>query len=315
LTTVKPATAEVIELGNTRLAMPPRPLSLEEKTARFFQKSGKLAQRIGKAQEEARSHYLRVLLIVGDPTEKTSCMFQSMRTEDSTVLKALLDYEQVAVAVNDADSITFLRQSCGLKVDPRSALTLVVLGDDGKVSASYRPLLEKKDTSVAAKELAGFLTAHALPRLDAEKLLAAALERARRQDKRVFIQETGTYCSWCRVLSRFIASNRQIFDENYVMLEIDRDRFVHGDEVMKRYRSGDDRSIPWCAVLDAEAKMHANWNGPNGNIGFPNDAKGIDHFLQVLTKTAARLTPGQLQELRRALEKDRVGGSQKGHRG
>ena len=176
------------------------------------------------------------------------------------------------------------------------------VSDDGKVSGSHRPLLEGTDTSAAARKLANFLTAHALPRLDAEKLLAAALERARRQDKRVFVQETGTYCSWCRVLSRFIANNRQIFDENYVLLEIDRDRFVHGDEVMKRYRTGEDRSIPWCAILDAEAKMQANWDSPHGNIGFPRDAKGIDHFLQVLSKTASRLTAGQLQKLRRALE-------------
>src|SRR5207244_728911 len=40
LATVRPARAEVIELGDTRLSMPPQPLSLEEKTSRFFKSSG-----------------------------------------------------------------------------------------------------------------------------------------------------------------------------------------------------------------------------------------------------------------------------------
>jgi len=47
----------------------------------------------------------------------------------------------------------------------------------------------------------------------------------------------------------------------------------------------------------------ANWDGPEGNIGFPSGAKGIDHFLHALTVTAPRLTPAQFSELRQVLEK------------
>jgi hypothetical protein len=55
-------------------------------------------------------------------------------------------------------------------------------------------------------------------------------------------------------------------------------------------------------VLDPQGKMLANGNSPEGNIGFPNEAAGIDHFLQALAKTAPRMTPEQLNQLRQALE-------------
>ena len=80
--------------------------------------------------------------------------------------------------------------------------------------------------------------------------------------------------------------HKAIFDANYVFVKIDRSRFTHGDAVMQRYRTGEDRGIPWCAILDADGKMLANWDGPEGNIGYPSGEKGIGHFLQAITATA-----------------------------
>jgi Sigma-70, region 4/Protein of unknown function, DUF255 len=305
LTTVKPTGAETIELGDTSFREPARPLSPEEKTARFFKPRGKLSERIARAQAEAKRHYLCVLLVVADPGDEKARKLNELREDNEAVVAALAEYEQVPVAADDAESRAALRQTYELEDDALKAPVLLVLGEDAKVVATHRPNLAGPGAASTAKELVKFLEAHALPRLDADKLLADALDRARRDDKRVFLVETGTYCSWCRVLSRFLDGHKDVFAPNYVFVEIDRGRFAHGVEVMKRYRPGDDQSIPWCAILDDKGKVLANWEGPDGNIGFPSEAGGIDHFLKILADTAPRLTPAQLTDLRRALEEKR----------
>jgi RNA polymerase sigma factor (sigma-70 family) len=284
LATVKPAGAETVELGDRSFREIARPLSPEEKTARFFKPRGNLSNRIARAQDEAKRHYLRVLLVVADPGDEKARKLNDLREDNEAAVKALADYEQVPVAADDAQALAELRRTYALEGDAVKAPVLLVLGDDGKVVATHRPNLASKDAASTARELVKFLAAHALPRLDGDKVLAGALDRARREGKRVFLVETGTYCSWCRVLSRFLDGHKDVFAPNYVFVEIDRGRFAHGDEVMKRYRPGDDQSIPWCGILDDKGKVLANWEGPDGNIGFPSEAGGIDHFLKILAE-------------------------------
>jgi hypothetical protein len=71
------------------------------------------------------------------------------------------------------------------------------------------------------------------------------------------------------------------------------------------YRTCPDHSIPWCAILDDEGTVLTNWDSPDGNIGFPNEPKYIEHFLKALAATAPRLTPAQVEELRQALKAKR----------
>jgi RNA polymerase sigma factor (sigma-70 family) len=305
LTTVKPTGVETIELGDTAFQEPARPLSPEEKTARFFKRRGKLSERIAQARAEARRHYLRVLLVVADPGDEKARRLNELREGNEAVVNALAEYEQVPVAADDADALGVLRQAYGLDGEALKAPVLLVLGDDGKVLATRRPKLEAKDATATGRELVKFLAAQALPRLDAEKLVADALGQAGRERKRVFLVETGTYCPWCRVLARFLDGHKDVLAPHYVFVEIDRGRFAHGDEVMNRYRHGEDRSIPWCAILDDKGKVLANWEGPDGNIGFPSGTGGIDRFLHILADTAPGLTPDQLNGIRRALEEQR----------
>jgi RNA polymerase sigma factor (sigma-70 family) len=298
LTTVKPSKAERVALADMRVPRLYRPPTLEEKTEQFFRNRGDLRQRVARARAESKSHYLRVLLIVADPKAPTAAKLTALR-EDETIAPALWEHEQVAVAADDAAAKTVLREEYGLDVAKAKLPALVVLGEDSKVMAQTSLELER---ATAAKDVKAFLAAHALPRRDAERLVADALARAQAENKRVWLQESATWCGWCRVLTRFLDEHRPIFDANYVVVEIDRSRCDHGEAVMKRYRPGKDGGIPWCAILDADGRLLANWDGPDGNIGFPSGAKGIDFFLQVLTRTAPRLTAAQVAELRNGLE-------------
>jgi hypothetical protein len=65
---------------------------------------------------------------------------------------------------------------------------------------------------------------------------------------------------------------------------------------MKRFRpqSG---GIPWVAVLDPDGKVLTSF------LGFPSDSTGIEEFVELLNKTAPRLTGEELEGLRRDLRR------------
>jgi hypothetical protein len=184
---------------------------------------------------------------------------------------------------------------------PITLPALAVLGPDGKVLAARDSWLDEGIPERLPAALNGFLTSHALPQLDAEKLLADARRKAEREGKRVFLCETGAYFHPCWLLAQFLDDHKAVFDPNYVVVELDRTRFAHGEEVMKRLRHGPDQSVPWCAILDDKEHIMANWDSKDGNIGFPTKSKLIEHFLKALEATAPRINSAQLGELRRSL--------------
>jgi thiol-disulfide isomerase/thioredoxin len=150
--------------------------------------------------------------------------------------------------------------------------------------------------------LQAFLNEHAPPRRDAEALLSAALDQARSTGKRVLLKETATWCGPCHRLAAFFEKHRAILDPHFVFVDVDRSRYTHGTEVMERYRGKEGGGIPWCAFLDADGKALANWDGPDGNIGFPTEPKSVEHFLKVLADTAPGITKDQLEDLRQSLK-------------
>ena len=85
----------------------------------------------------------------------------------------------------------------------------------------------------------------------------SSAETAEREGKRILLCETGAYCHPCRLLAQFLDDHRNIFGPNYLIVEIDRSRFAHGEEVMKRLRKGPDHSVPWCTILDDKGNVEA----------------------------------------------------------
>ena len=56
--------------------------------------------------------------------------------------------------------------------------------------------------------------------LDARELLQKAYEQAEREDKRIFLQETATWCGPCQMLSRLLLENRQ-WEKDYIWVKMD----------------------------------------------------------------------------------------------
>jgi Thioredoxin-like len=183
-------------------------------------------------------------------------------------------------------------------VEQHQPLSFVVLASDNGVLASKKlPLEAFADRKTLNEELREFTKAHALPRPDAKELLAAACNRARQEGKQVLLEESGTYCGWCRILARFFDRHPDVFEAYSLPVRIDRGRFAHGEQVMQQYRSTEG-GIPWCAILDADGKKLADWDTPDGNMGYPTLPKEFDYLANILKQSAPKIAEQQLAELR-----------------
>ena len=159
-----------------------------------------------------------------------------------------------------------------------------------------------KDGTLDGTGVRRFLEGVAPPHLDARKLLAEALARARQENKRVLVQETATWCGPCWRLSRFLDQHRGVWERDYIWLKLDQ-RWTHAAEVGRELRRGTaGGGIPWTAILDADGKVLVTSNAKDGqNIGFPSDAAAVTHFAAMLRGTALRLTDADIKRLTDAL--------------
>ena len=270
-----------------------------KKASRFFEHQGTLAERIAKAQAECRREYLRPLVIVANPADVSAAKLIEICQLDWR--RPLDCYEKVIISADDAGAIASLGELLGEKAADLKAPALVVLSDDGKPLATLNLPADTPALRPAIESGRQFLETNALPPLDAQALLDGVLEQAGREGKRIFLQDGSPWCGPCRRLTRFIDERRAIFDKHFVYLKISRPRFTHSEEVIARFRP-QDGGIPWHAILDADAKVLATSNRPEGdNIGFPGEPPSIDHFLKMLS-TAPGITADELARLRSDLE-------------
>jgi hypothetical protein len=72
--------------------------------------------------------------------------------------------------------------------------------------------------------------------------------------------------------------------------------------VADKLRAGEHHGIPFYVILDAEGKTLTTSKGADGNIGFPSESAGIEHFLEMLETTRQRLTDEELAEIKAGLE-------------
>lgn len=135
---------------------------------------------------------------------------------------------------------------------------------------------------------------------DAKEVFAAALAEAKKSDKRVLVHYGAPWCIFCGLLEECLDENRELLEQDYVLVKIDEDIMKNTDELGAPWGKTPDEGIPWMAIVDTEGKsLITSTDSPTGmNIGHPMETEELDHFMVMLQKTAQRLTPEQLTELR-----------------
>jgi thioredoxin-related protein len=280
------------------------------KRASIYDKGADANDQVARAGERAKHGDKRILLMFGGDwcgwCHKLHDLFKTNR-EVAQVLSN--EYELVTIDL-ESPNATPLLKTCkdALSQDElRRGVGypfLAVLDASVKVVTAQRTdVLEEADHH-DPKLVTAFLEKWKVPPKDAKRVLDQALSRASSDDKRVFLSFGAPWCGWCHRLHDWMAQPEiaAVLDRDFVIAQIDIDRMTGGKEVQARYQPKSSGGIPWFAILDAQGKPLATSDGPSGNIGYPGEPEGIDHFLKMVKGQGRHVDASQLGQIRKSLE-------------
>jgi thiol:disulfide interchange protein len=109
---------------------------------------------------------------------------------------------------------------------------------------------------------------------DARQQIAAAVAKAKKDNRRVLIQWGGNWCGWCTRLHELMTSDKDIAHEllyEYDVVHADAGRDQKNLDLMKQYGANPGDGFPFLTVLDADGKPIANQETSSLEV---KDAKG-----------------------------------------
>lgn len=137
---------------------------------------------------------------------------------------------------------------------------------------------------------------------DAEQILANALSTATIESKYVLVHVGAPWCGWCLVLEEFLDTNKDLFEENYIVVKIDTVTMLNGQVVSDRLREERVGGFPWMVILDADGIELISSDSSGGNIGYPIMPNHIEYFMMMIEKTNRHSSQDQLNRIAAALE-------------
>jgi thioredoxin-related protein len=235
-----------------------------KKAALYDPKADARAQ-VEAAVARARRDHSRVLVMFGFEGCSWWHKLHGLFEQDQEIHKLLRDeYVLVLVDIHAPHADELLKECKGALKGEELTMGvgfpfLAVFDGDGKVvTAQATGPLEKgkgHDPALVKK----FLDRWVAPRTDARAVLEAALARAAKDDKRVFLHFGAPWCGWCHRLDDFLAREDMaaVLGPDFVDAKIDVDRMDHRREVLAEYRKGDDGGIPWFVTSSEPAATGA----------------------------------------------------------
>lgn len=267
-------------------------------------------KQIADALAKAKFAHKRVLIQWGANWCGWCIKLHELYRSDKEIAHALLfEYETVYVDIGKWDKHLDLAAKFNADFKAHGVPYLTVLDEDGKVLVnqdSSELEVPKSDHHDAAKVL-GFLKSNQAPQSDAEALLAGALARAKGEEKRVLVHFSTPWCGWCRRFESWMAQPAvaERMDKDYVDIMLDAERYKGATDVLKRYTQKN-VGWPWFVLLDADGKALAeSFDAKGDNIGCPWKDEEIAVFIAMLDKTRTRLSPADLETLRKSLAENR----------
>jgi protocatechuate 3,4-dioxygenase beta subunit len=299
--------AERVDIGKLQLRPPRVQKTWKDFVAEAFAKPEPLPQRLETARTNARLTHQHVLVLLAAPDAPVAQQFLRPRfdyeNENEAFMTALADFALLVVnARTDEKNARAWAMQNHVAWPDAAGMTLAILDHDGKLleQTSDKELAGATASTLDVSRAIALLKQHATTKPDAQKLLDDALARAKKEDKRVLVEQSGAYCGWCVKLAKYLETNATLVDKDYVWITID-PRFPNGEQVIKRLRMKDG-GIPWITILDADGKTLITSDSPSGNIGYPADTEGRAHWEKMIRTTARRLDENQIKLLLEPLQ-------------
>ena len=308
ITEVIPDRAGELDLGDLKYSEPKPyvPPTLDEQIATHFGVKGTPIERLDAGCKRAKLSQQLVLVQFADPAAQATRDFIDIRLNDSEVARALDGYRTMAVSIagDFHDPAKSLAEKLGIALPIDESQSLICVVDtNGAVVANLRSEDFLVDGKVNRERILDFLAEHSIKPFDAQELLNETLKRAKDENKRVFIQETATWCGPCWTLSQYLDKTRAVWEKDYIWLKMDH-RWTGANELMQKIRNGAEGGIPWIAILDSDGKLLATSNDESGeNVGFPTSQLAKSHFRKMINDTRIRLTEVEVDQFISASDK------------
>ena len=138
----------------------------------------------------------------------------------------------------------------------------------------------------------------------AQEILDAGKQRAAKENKLVFLHFSATWCGPCQMLEKWLSRPdvHELLGNVFVDVKIDTDANAGAQELLTEF-SPDASGIPWYAMLNStdSQPIATCEEEKTGNIGFPDSAEGIDHFLKMF-KATGKFSQDQLDLIRASIK-------------
>lgn len=298
---VSPGETKII--GDRKTPETPKPYvppTLSERTIESFETSGTPLKRFQQSLRLIKEVDQNLLIVFANPRGVLAKSLMKIRFEDPDFRPYYDDFLVLAIPTDNdrLPSAKELAESLNLSTVPTmETMVLVVVSPRGEVLAQWNESEESVDEPLAIKlQLLEQLEQHMTSPLEGRQLLDDALAKAKRENKRVIVEETATWCGPCRLLNRLLEKNRQ-WEKDYIWVKMDH-RWIGAEEIMQEIRDGAEGGVPWFAILDSDGQTLATSNDSKTgkNIGFPSSPEGQQHLAEMLKSTRQRMTDQEIED-------------------
>lgn len=146
------------------------------------------------------------------------------------------------------------------------------------------PVLAQQDTAPAASRPAPAKVEVYNEKADAKADIAAAIAKAKKDNKRVLIQWGANWCGWCVKLDGTMKKDKKLSREmlyEYILVKVDVGRFDKHTDLFGGYGAKlKESGIPYLTVLDGDGKVLANQETGALEKGDAHDVEKVMGFLK-----------------------------------
>ncbi|MBM3416530.1 MAG: DUF255 domain-containing protein [Bacteroidetes bacterium] len=175
----------------------------------------------------------------------------------------------------------------------------------------------KRIISFIALSLTSIMMAGAQARPLATEILQDACRQASKENKKVFVMFTASWCGWCHRMDKSMQDEdiKKYFDDNFLIRHFVVDEFgdkknleTTGAASLRTKYGGDGQGIPFWLIFDKDGNLIADSMRPDDlgnkmNTGCPADEREVNYFITVLKKTTG-LSNDQLEKISKRFRKN-----------